>query len=411
MPDVEQLKRNFDNVNRLIKEGKVISAWAVGFGGVAEGLAKMTFGNRVGMIGEVAEEDLFGLRYGSIIIECASPIEEPEGFEPIGSTVEEEMIIVNGERLFIDEMDKANRDRFCEVYPDCTEENKGVVEDAVSGENATVWPGEPVEHPLVVLPVFPGTNCDYDMRRAFEAQGFRTRLIVFRNLTAEDVERSVDELTEAIDSCHVFAVSGGFSQGDEPDGSGKFIASVIQNEKIKGALERLMARKGLLIGICNGFQAFVKSGLLPFGRIGELTPDSPTLFRNDINRHISQIVTTRIGSVASPWLAGFKLGELHSIAVSHGEGKFVASKELVETLRKNGQIAFQYADPCGRATMESPWNPNGSTDAIEGIISPDGLVIGKMGHTERYVDGLMKNIPGNKAQGLFANAAAYFRKK
>lgn len=411
MPDVEQLKRNFDNVNRLIKEGNVLSAWAVGFGGVAEGLAKMSFGNRVGMAGEISEKDLFGLNYGSIIVECDYPVKDIEGFENIGSTIEEEMLVINGERLLIDEMDKANRDHFCEVYPDRTEENKGMVENAVSDGNTTLWSGEPVEHPLVVLPVFPGTNCDYDMRRAFEAQGFRTKLIVFRNLTAEDVNRSVDELTEAIDSCHVFAVSGGFSQGDEPDGSGKFIASVIQNEKIKGALERLMARKGLLIGICNGFQAFVKSGLLPFGKIGQLTPESPTLFRNDINRHISQIVTTRIGSVASPWLAGFRIGELHSIAVSHGEGKFVASKELVEILRKNGQIAFQYADPSGRATMESPWNPNGSTDAIEGIVSPDGLVIGKMGHTERYVDGLMKNISGNKSQGLFANAAAYFRKK
>ena len=183
------------------------------------------------------------------------------------------------------------------------------------------------------------------------------------------------------------------------------------NKKVKEAIERFLDRKGLVLGICNGFQALVKSGLLPYGKIGDLNGNSPTLFHNDINRHISQMVSTRVGSVQSPWLAGFEEGELHSVAASHGEGKFVADKELLEELRKNGQIAFQYVDSEGNATMQSPFNPNGSCEAIEGIISPDGLILGKMAHSERYDDGLMKNIHGNKRQNLFANAVAYFRKQ
>ena len=276
--------------------------------------------------------------------------------------------------------------------------------------SGVVWPGEPVEHPVVYLPVFPGTNCDYDMAKAFEREGAQVRTSVFCNLTAEDIERSTRQMAQMIDECHILALSGGFSAGDEPDGSGKFIANVLQNNLVKEAIGRLDERGGLILGICNGFQALVKSGLLPFGKIGELSEESPTLFHNDIHRHISQIVTTRVASVASPWLRGFQLGELHSIAASHGEGKFVASKELAQQLRQNGQIAFQYADSTGEATMHSPENPNGSTEAIEGIISPEGRVLGKMGHSERYEDGLMKNIAGNKEQNLFRNAVAYFRK-
>ena len=218
-------------------------------------------------------------------------------------------------------------------------------------------------------------------------------------------------MVEKIDNADILAFSGGFSEGDEPDGSGKFIANVIMNDKVKSAIERLLERKGLILGICNGFQALVKSGLLPFGKIGDITSESPTLFRNDINRHISQIVSTRVGSVASPWLKGFKPGDLHSVAASHGEGKFTASAELAARLRKNGQIAFQYADAEGDATMTSPFNPNGSTEAIEGIISPDGQILGKMAHSERYDSGLMKNIHGNRRQNIFANAVNYFRKK
>lgn len=409
MPDTKQLMDNFRILNRLIKEGTVISGYALGFGGAAEALAKMSFGNAVGADVTIKESDLFNFGNGSIIVESKEILELP-GFELIGSTTTDGFLKVNGEAIAIDEAFEANRKKFTAVYPDRSGV-KGSARNAVSAGAAPAYGGEAKEHPVVYLPVFPGTNCDYDMAKSFAAEGAEVTTSVFCNLLPEDVEKSTTDMAAHIDACDILAFSGGFSEGDEPDGSGKFIASVIQNEKVKAAIERLQSRGGLILGICNGFQALVKSGLLPFGKIGELSEDSPTLFHNDINRHISQMVTTRVGTVASPWLKGFGEGELHTIAASHGEGKFMASEELAETLHKNGQIAFQYVDAEGNATMDSPANPNGSTQAIEGIISPDGLILGKMGHSERYDNGLMKNIPGNKRQNLFANAVAYFRKR
>ena len=269
-----------------------------------------------------------------------------------------------------------------------------------------------MDKPVAYLPVFPGSNCDYDTAKAFRKAGAQVRTTVFRNLTPEDVLSSIDEMAREIGQCHILAFCGGFSAGDEPDGSGKFIANVIGNGRIAGAIEDLLARGGLILGICNGFQALVKSGLLPYGKVGAVTPDSPTLFRNDINRHISQIVATRVASTASPWLSSFHPGQSHSIAVSHGEGKFVVSEALAAQLFANGQVAFQYADPrTNAATMESPFNPNGSYYAIEGIISPDGLILGKMGHSERYEKNVFRNIAGDPAQPLFRNAVNYFKKK
>ena len=218
-------------------------------------------------------------------------------------------------------------------------------------------------------------------------------------------------MSKAIDESHIFVLSGGFSLGDEPDGSGKFIANVLNNEKITEAVHRLLDRGGLILGICNGFQALVKSGLLPYGRLGMISKSSPTLFHNDIHRHISQIVSTRVGSTSSPWLSSFNVGDIHSIAVSHGEGKFVVSNELAEELFANGQVAFQYANAEGNPTTDAPFNPNGSYFGIEGIISKDGQILGKMGHTERYDEGLMKNIHGNRSQSIFENAVNYFKNK
>ncbi|MDE5662711.1 MAG: phosphoribosylformylglycinamidine synthase [Muribaculaceae bacterium] len=408
-PDTRALRANFEAVEQGIASGNIVAAYALGAGGMAEALSKMAFGNLLGADVKVAEADLFNLNYGSILVESREKISDP-AFEEIGRVAEEASLIVNGEKLDLLTLEEANRARFCEVYPDRSGV-EGEAPDATGAAFSGSWPGEAVEHPKVFLPVFPGTNCDYDMIRAFRREGAETESCVFCNLTAADIEASVEKMVAGIDSCHILALSGGFSEGDEPDGSGKFIASVLMNEKIKAAVERLLARKGLVIGICNGFQALVKSGLLPYGRIGELTAESPTLFHNDINRHISQIVSTRIGTLASPWLDGFKIGQLHSVAASHGEGKFTCSRELAETLLAAGQIAFQYVDAEGHATMTSPANPNGSTFAIEGIISPDGLILGKMGHSERYAEGLMKNIHGDKSQNLFGNAVKYFRKK
>ena len=409
MPDSEQLIENFITVNRLIKEKTVVSAYYPSFGGVAEALAKMSFGNRIGVNVTVKEEDLLDYGYGSIIVESNEFLFLPN-FELLGETIEKPFLLINGEEISIEEAFEANREKFTEIYPDKTDK-ESKVEKADSLESCSEYPGEAKENPVVFLPVFPGTNCDYDMAASFSKEGAEVTTSVFRNLTPQDINDSIEEMVKNIDNCDILAFSGGFSEGDEPDGSGKFIANVIMNQKVKEAIERLLGRKGLVLGICNGFQALIKSGLLPFGKIGELDGDSPTLFHNDINRHISQIVNTCVSSSISPWLAGFNQADMHAVAASHGEGKFVATEELISKLKKNGQIAFQYVDAEGNPTMESPYNPNGSCEAIEGIVSPDGLILGKMAHSERYDDGLMKNIHGNKLQNLFANAVNYFRKK
>ena len=273
------------------------------------------------------------------------------------------------------------------------------------------YTGEPVQSPIAYLPVFPGTNCDYDTAKAFRKAGAQVRMSAFCNLQSEDIFRSIEEMKKNISECHILALCGGFSAGDEPDGSGKFIANVLNNKEIADEIHKLLDRGGLILGICNGFQALVKSGLLPYGRLGQVTKDSPTLFRNDINRHISQMVTTRVSTTNSPWLAGFSVGDLHTIAVSHGEGKFVVNEELAKELFANGQVAFQYVDPIEEeVTMVSPYNPNGSYYAIEGIVSRSGQILGKMGHTERYEHNLFKNIMDDGLeQPLFDNAVRYFR--
>lgn len=409
MPDTKALAEMYDSLHIEIAGGHVVAAYAVGAGGVAEAIAKMSFGNNLGANISFDNDNLFRLDYGSIVVEASEPLNVP-GAELIGYVTDEHIVKINSEEFTIDELYEANRRKFTEVYPDRTS-TEGEVPEACCERKAEKYAGEPVEHPRVYLPVFPGTNCDYDMAVAFGQEGAEVVTGVFRNLTAEDIAASCKEMAAEIDACHILALSGGFSAADEPDGSGKFISAVLLNEDVKGAVERLMDRGGLILGICNGFQALIKSGLLPFGKIGELSEDSPTLFRNDINRHISQIAVTRVATTASPWLEGFECGELHSVAMSHGEGKFVADEKMLRHLLANGQIAFQYTLPDGIPTMESPFNPNGSSWAIEGIISPDGRILGKMGHSERFREGLMKNVPGNKRQNIFRNAVKYFSGK
>ncbi len=261
--------------------------------------------------------------------------------------------------------------------------------------------------PFVVLPVFPGTNCDYDTARAFEQAGAKTEIFVFRNLNETEINDSINELAALIDAADILALSGGFSAGDEPDGSGKFIANILISPTISAAINRLLERKRLVLGICNGFQALVKSGLLPFAQLGNVTESSPTLFRNDNNRHISQITKTVVASTHSPWLTSFAIGDVHQIAISHGEGKFVVSEEMAQTLFAQNQVAFQYCDFDGKPSMELPHNPNGSSYSIEGIVSPCGLILGKMGHSERKGGNLYKNIYGDKTQDIFTNAIRY----
>jgi len=266
-----------------------------------------------------------------------------------------------------------------------------------------------MKKPLVILPVFPGTNCDFDTARAFEEAGADTQIFVFRNLNKIEINSSIKELASWIQKSEILALCGGFSLGDEPDGSGKFIANVLNNNDIKTSIEGLLYRSGLILGICNGFQALIKSGLLPFAKVGEVTPNSPTLFRNDINRHVSQITKTVVVSINSPWLTSFKIGEIHQVAISHGEGKFVVSNDIAKQLFDNQQIVFQYCDFDGNPSMDPKHNPNGSHFAIEGIISPCGRILGKMGHCERKGEHLYKNIYGNKTQDIFKNAINYLQ--
>ncbi len=409
MPSTEQLKRNFAFVSDAIADGRILSAWAVGTGGAGEGLAKMAFGNGVGVEVTMPEERLYDFAYGSILVETAEPLAF-EAAEEVGRTIGEEAIRIGDERLALDELYEANRARFATVYPD-KGENRAEVMTSEPAPCTVTYPGEAVEHPVAYLPVFPGTNCDYDTAKAFRAAGAEVRSSVLCNLEGDDILRSIDRMCREIARAHIFVLSGGFSAGDEPDGSAKLIVNVLNNSRVRDEIHALLDRGGLVLGICNGFQALVKSGLLPYGRLGLVTEASPTLFRNDINRHISQIVTTRVATTRSPWLSSFSLGEEHAIAVSHGEGKFVVGEELARELFERGQVAFQYVDPAGRPTAEAPYNPNGSSYAIEGIISPDGRILGKMGHTERYEELLYKNIDGNKRQPLFENAVNYFRKK
>ena len=421
MPDTEQLKANFEYVHGQIESGNIVAAYAVGFGGVAEAICKMSFGNAFGVDVKIPEDTLFNYSYGSIVVECEKPLDFPAA-EYLGTVTDGEdgMLHINGEAFSVFDLMESNGARFAKIYPDtCIPSHRKLVPGGFDGKEPLKrkkadmkYKGTPVETPVVCLPVFPGTNCDYDTAKAFRKAGADVRMCVFRNLTGEDISASIAELRKGISECHIFALSGGFSAGDEPDGSGKFIANVLNNKDIAEEIHRLLDRGGLILGICNGFQALVKSGLLPYGRLGMVTKDSPVLFRNDINRHISQMVTTRVASVNSPWLAGFSVGDLHTIAVSHGEGKFVVNEELAARLFAAGQVAFQYVDPVTEeVTMESPYNPNGSYYAIEGIISPDGQILGKMGHTERYERNLFKNIEEELEQPLFDNAVRYFRGK
>ena len=408
MPSVEQLKSNFDFVSDKIAQGTILSAYAVGFGGVGEAVAKMSFGNNIGAKLECEEQMLYNYSYGSIVVESSRTLNHPSA-EFIGYTIDKPNIEVAGAKMPIADLLDANTRKFTEIYAD-RGQNGGVVRASNGAKRKVEYKGEKVDKVRVYIPVFPGTNCDYDTARAFERAGAEVEISVFKNLTGKDVLESIAEMKACIGRCHIMALSGGFSAGDEPDGSGKFIANVLNNGDVAEAIHALLDRGGLMLGICNGFQALVKSGLLPYGRLGMVSEVSPTLFRNDINRHISQIVSTRVGTTASPWLSSFKVGDIHSIAVSHGEGKFVVSDELAAELFRNGQIAFQYVDAEGRPTTDSPANPNGSSFGIEGIIDPSGQILGKMGHTERYERDLMKNIHGEKVQDIFTNAVNYFRK-
>lgn len=407
--NVEQLKKLFDFIYNQIQEGKIISAFTLQFGGIMEALAKMSFGNDLGFNIDT-KENLFDYGYGSFVVETEQPLEYPDAVL-LGRVAEE--FVVNGEKLDKSRVLAAWRGTFNAIYPEMVPnkfQEKAIDTKVIANTNQELKPQQPTDEPFVVLPVFPGTNCDYDTARAFEKAGAKTEIFVFRNLNEKEINDSIDELAKLIDKAHILALSGGFSSGDEPDGSGKFIANILNNQKIKDAIERLLAKNHLILGICNGFQALIKSGLLPYSQIGSVTESAPTLYRNDINRHLSHITKTVVCSVNSPWLKSFQVGDVHHVAISHGEGKFVVSDAMAQELFANGQVAFRYCDFEGNPTMQMEHNPNGSHYAIEGIVSKCGKILGKMGHSERKGDNLYKNIYGNKEQDIFANAVNYFKK-
>ena len=405
LPDLASYKKMFASVEENIKNKKIVSAYVAEEGGILAALFKMSFGYRLGF--EVKSDlDLMKLIPSAIVIESE---EEIEGAVLLG-TVTDRDYAVNGLCFSYEEVIEAWTKTLNTLYPMTAKAKTTEAANADYVTEKTFKSKTLVDEVNVLIPVFPGNNCEFDMKRAFEEEGAKCTIFVFKNLSEQDVNDSIDEMAALLDKTQIFAIPGGFSSGDEPDGSAKFIVNVLCNEKIKAALNRLRERDGLIIGICNGFQALIKSGLLPYGEVCELKDTDSTLYRNDINRHISCMVSTRAVSNNSPWLSGMNVGETHSIAVSHGEGKFVVSQENLEKLIANGQIAFQYADENGNATMDEHYNFNGSTYAIEGIVSEDGRVLGKMGHSERYFTDVFKNIPGNKKQSIFRNGVNYFEK-
>ena len=337
--------------------------------------------------------------------------EDPEKYGlDIGRVTGEAVFALGDETVEMEEVLQAYEGRLEKVYKTVVEDKTPIGETPfVKGEYHVYQGSEEKKRPRVFIPVFPGTNCEYDTARAFRMAGAQPDVFVLRNLTGKDILESIDEMSRRIQQAQILMLSGGFSAGDEPEGSGKFIATVFSNEKLKEATMNLLTqRDGLALGICNGFQALIKLGLVPYGEIRELTAQDPTLTYNTLGRHVSCMVNTRVVSSKSPWLAAAEPGEIHTIAISHGEGRFMADEKTLRKLAENGQIATQYVDPAGQPTMDIRYNPNGSVWAVEGITSPDGRVLGKMGHSERIGDQVAKNIPGNKDQRLFASGVAYF---
>ncbi len=409
LPVVESEKKIFATVTKLMREGKVIAAYTPTFGGVAEAIMKMCFGNGVGFAynNEISVKDIFGYSYGSFILELNN---DEEIGNLLGYTTKETVISLNGEVVSLGELEGIYENKLEPIYTCNIKQGR---EDIPAFEyKADSW-GSPVVKvvkPRVLIPVFPGTNCEFDTAKALSAAGAEPEIIVINNLTSAGISQSVEHFAKRLEQAQMVFIPGGFSGGDEPDGSGKFITAFFRNAAVKdGVHELLKNRDGLMAGICNGFQALIKLGLVPFGEIIDTDDTCPTLTYNTIGRHQSRIVRTRIASNKSPWLMNTQVGDVYSVPISHGEGRFLASDELIEKLAANGQIATQYVDLSGNPTSDIRFNPNDSCFAIEGITSPDGRVFGKMGHSERYDNGLYINVDGNYRIGMFDSAVKYFK--
>ena len=406
-PDLYSYKRIFEKIEDLCAKQLILSSYVVEKGGILSALFKMSFGNKLGFKID-SKLPLLKMLPGAIVVETNDSIDDPD-YQPLGSVCTDEYKI-NDITISLEEAFNAWFGTFESIYPAYHVNQRQEIKPADFACSKSFKANDTTDHVKVLITVFPGTNCEYDTCRAFEEEGAECTVFVFKNMLEQDVMSSIDELAALIAKTNIFVIPGGFSSGDEPDGSAKFIVNVLQNVKIKKAIVDLRKRDGLILGICNGFQALIKSGLLPYGEIKSLGKDDCTLYRNDINRHISCIANTRCTSNNSPWLASNDVGTVYQIPVSHGEGKFIVDQEKLQQLIKNGQIAFQYCDIDGNVNDLAQNNINGSTYAIEGIVSEDGHVLGKMGHSERYVEGTFKNIYGNKKQNIFKNGVNYFRK-
>ena len=407
--DFDLIKSNFAQFEVIQADHKVTAASAVKYGGILEALALATFGNHIGATVSLENiETALTAQLGGFIF--TSP-EEISGVAKIGQTAADFTLTVNGVTLDGHKLDSAFQGKLEEVYPTEFAQATDLEEVPAVASDAVIKAKETVETPVVYIPVFPGTNSEYDSAKAFEKEGATVNLVPFVTLNEEAIVKSVDTMVDNIEKANIIFFAGGFSAADEPDGSAKFIVNILLNEKVRAAIDHFIEGGGLIIGICNGFQALVKSGLLPYGNFEDASSTSPTLFYNDANQHVAKMVETRIANTNSPWLAGVEVGDIHAIPVSHGEGKFVVTAEEFAELRDNGQIFTQYVDFEGKPSMDSKYNPNGSVNAIEGITSKNGQIIGKMGHSERFEDGLFQNIPGNKDQYLFASAVKYFTGK
>ena len=422
LPDAGSLIKLFSYVNMLQKRGAVLACYTPGMGGIAEAVFKMCLGNGLGFTFEeslaAVDSRLFGYDYGSFIVELGEapdgiflPENIPDGVSVgfLGRTTEEPVIRLGEESVGLEPLTAEYENRLEDIYNCNIKQDIGEVRNAEF--KAESWPAPAVKNakPRILIPVFPGTNCEYDSAKAAADAGLEPRIMVLRNLSADDVSTSVEKFAEIAAQSQIIFIPGGFSGGDEPEGSAKFITAFFRNAAVKEQVTELLERRdGLMLGICNGFQALVKLGLVPYGKIIDPDADSPTLTFNNIARHQSRIVRTRVASNKSPWLALTQPGEIYNVPISHGEGKFVAGKELIEQLIANGQIATQYVDLDGSATADVHFNPNGSCMAIEGITSPDGRVFGKMGHSERIGAGLYRNVPGEYDIKLFAAAKKYF---
>ena len=424
LPDLKELKKNFDFITENIKNKKIVSAVAIKNGGLSEAVAKMAFGNKLGADiksdGIIGENEWFKAEYGTFIVETAEKFDY-ENAVLLGNVISEGKIVIDSKveinlDELIEEWEKPLEKIFptrkeienCHLLPHCNGTKYKKIE-LVERENVISSFSNSIAKPRVFIPVFPGTNCEYDLERAFNREGGIAKIGVFNNLTHENILNSIDGFVKEIENSQILMLPGGFSAGDEPDGSAKFMVAVLKNGRVKEAIDKLLKRDGLILGICNGFQALIKSGLLPYGEVRELNEDSPTLTFNNINKHMSKIVMTKIISNNSPWLMGMNEGDIHAIPMSHGEGRVVITEEEYKKLYKNNQIATKYVDFEGNPSMDSQFNPNGSYYAIEGMLAHKGRIFGKMAHSERTGKNLYKNIYGNKDQNIFKNGVKFFK--